>query len=84
MTHATTPHLETADSGLLQDTILHHDELIARLMDTAATRYDELAPSVADPPSPAALLSSAQLDDLGERFIFVLEVACELGSRTSP
>jgi hypothetical protein len=32
----------------------------------------------------AALLSSAQLDDLGERFIFVLEVACELGSRTSP
>lgn len=52
-------------------------------MDTAAIRYDELAPSVADPPSPAALLSSAQLDDLGERFIFVLEVACELGSRTS-
>ena len=43
MTHATTPHLEAANSGLLQDTILHHDELIARLMDTVATRYDELA-----------------------------------------
>jgi hypothetical protein len=53
-------------------------------MDTAATRYDELALSVADPPLAAALLSSVQLDDLGERFLFVLEVACELGSRTGP
>jgi hypothetical protein len=77
----TPPHIEWADSDLLRDTVRHHDELIARLMDTAAARYDELSRLPGDPLSPPLLLSPAQLESLQERFIFVLEVACELGSR---
>jgi hypothetical protein len=69
----TPPHIEAADSDLLRDTVRHHDELIARLMETAADRHDPLSPSL--------LLAPAQLESLQERFIFVLEVACELGSR---
>jgi hypothetical protein len=74
-------HLEAADSDLLRDTIRHHDEQIAHLIETAADRHRELRRSPTDPPSPSLLLSPHQLDALTERFTFVLEVACELASR---
>ncbi len=60
-------HLDAADSDLLRDTIAHHDELIACMMRTAA--------------SPSQSLTPAQLENLYDRFILVLEVACELWSR---
>ena len=80
----TPSHLEAADSDLLRDTIRHHDELIGHLMDTAAERHHELSRTSADPPAPSLLLAPAQLESLQRRFIFVLEVACELWSRPAP
>jgi hypothetical protein len=77
----TPPHIEAADSDLLRDTVRHHDEVIVRLMETAADRHNALSRLPGDPLSPSLLLAPSQLESLQERFIFVLEVACELGSR---
>ncbi|HUZ83307.1 MAG TPA: hypothetical protein VMU66_01335, partial [Gaiellales bacterium] len=61
--------------------IRHHDELIGRLLETAAGRRRELIRDGAEPPAASVLLSPTQLDALRGRFEFVLEVRCELGSR---
>ncbi len=74
------PHLETADSDLLRETILHHEHLIAQHMEIAAGRH--LDGRQADPVAAPPELSPEEFDDLENRFVFVLEVACELASRT--
>ena len=73
------PHLEAADSALLLDTIVHHEQLIAQHMETAADRHlhAQEAEALITPPT----LSPEDFDDLRSRFVFVLEVACELASR---
>ena len=77
----TPSHIAAADSDLLRDTVRHHDELIARVMETAADRHHALSRLPGDPLSPSLLLAPGQLESLQGRFILVLEVACELGSR---